>query len=418
MSTAAPAVETTELVEQTRARRARRLPRRHFAVASALALLFLGVTLPLALLPEHVNHPSPLTFAMLVLAYAVVSRVHFEIGTGAAVPTQLILVPMLFLLPVGLVPVAVAAGIALGSIVPHLRREIPLQRSVLYLSNGWHAVGPAAVLIAAGVAAPSWGRWPLYLAALAAQFAVDLASAVAWNRLALGVKPLAQLRAMAQPWAVDAALAPLGLLVAFVAADEPAALLLVLPLVGLLNYFARERRTRIDHALELSHAYRGTALLLGDVVEADDAYTGSHSRDVVDLVLGVCDELNLSPSERRDAEFVALLHDVGKIRVPGEIINKPGPLDDEEWRVMKTHTVEGERMLSGVGGLLAHVGGVVRSCHERWDGAGYPDGLAGDEIPLLARIVMACDAYSAMTTDRSYRRAMSDEAAVAQLRAN
>src|SRR5207244_8593038 len=97
-------------------------------------------------------------------------------------------------------------------------------------------------------------------------------------------------------------------------------------LVGLLGYFARERKTRIDHALELSHAYRGTALLLGDVVEADDAYTGSHSRDVVQLVLDVSDELGLSARERRDAEFVALLHDIGKIRIPAEIANKPGPL--------------------------------------------------------------------------------------------
>ena len=84
---------------------------------------------------------------------------------------------------------------------------------------------------------------------------------------------------------------------------------------------------RVDHAVELGHAYRGTALLLGDVVEADDAYTGSHSRHVVDLVLSVCDRLELSPKDRRDAEFTALLHDVGKIRIPSEIINKPGPLD-------------------------------------------------------------------------------------------
>jgi HD-GYP domain-containing protein (c-di-GMP phosphodiesterase class II) len=188
------------------------------------------------------------------------------------------------------------------------------------------------------------------------------------------------------------------------------------PLVGLLSFFARERRVRIDHALELSSAYRGTALLLGDVVEADDAYTGSHSRHVVDLVLATCDRLRLSPQDRRDAEFVALLHDVGKIRIPNEIINKPGPLTPEERAIVETHTVVGEEMLDRVGGVLGNVGHLVRSCHERFGGGGYPDGLVGDEIPLVARIVCCCDAYSAITTDRPYRAGRSAEEALEELR--
>ena len=157
-------------------------------------------------------------------------------------------------------------------------------------------------------------------------------------------------------------------------------------------------------------------MLLGDVVEADDAYTGSHSRDVVTLVLDVANRIGLDPRARRDAEFAALLHDIGKIKVPGEIINKPGKLTDEEWEIMKTHTVEGERLLSQVGGILGNVGKIVRSCHEDWDGTGYPDGLAAEEIPLVARIVRACDAYSAMTTDRAYRKARPADEAVAELR--
>ena len=104
--------------------------------------------------------------------------------------------------------------------------------------------------------------------------------------------------------------------------------------------------------------------------------------------------------------------------MPDEIINKPGPLNDEEWAIMKTHTVEGERMLAQVGGLLADVGLVVRASHERWDGGGYPDGLAGDAIPLAACIVSACDAFNAMTTDRSYRKALPLSVAVGELRKN
>jgi HD-GYP domain-containing protein (c-di-GMP phosphodiesterase class II) len=106
------------------------------------------------------------------------------------------------------------------------------------------------------------------------------------------------------------------------------------------------------------------------------------SRDVVDLVLGVSDELGLSARERRDAEFVALLHDVGKIRIPPEIINKPGPLDAEERAIINTHTIEGERMLAQVGGLLGDVGRIVRSCHERWDGVAIRTGLPVRRFPV------------------------------------
>jgi HD-GYP domain-containing protein (c-di-GMP phosphodiesterase class II) len=216
---------------------------------------------------------------------------------------------------------------------------------------------------------------------------------------------------------IDAGLAPVGLAVAFAAQSSPYGVLLALPLIGLLSIFARERRVRIDHELELRDAYRGTAFLLGDVVEADDAYTGVHSRDVVDLALRVADGLKLGARERRDLEFAALLHDVGKVRVPNEIINKPGPLTAEERKVMERHTVEGEQLLLRVGGLLGEIGRVVRSCHERWDGKGYPDGLAGERIPLLARIVSCCDAYNAMTSDRSYRKALPVAQAQAELRA-
>jgi HD-GYP domain-containing protein (c-di-GMP phosphodiesterase class II) len=128
--------------------------------------------------------------------------------------------------------------------------------------------------------------------------------------------------------------------------------------------------------------------------------------------------MGLSPKERRNVEFGALLHDVGKIAVPKEIINKPGPLTDDEWMVIKTHTIEGQRMLDRVGGLLSEVGRVVRSSHEKWDGTGYPDGLVGDGIPVGSAIVSCCDAFNAMTTDRSYRDAMPLEVAIEELEAN
>jgi HD-GYP domain-containing protein (c-di-GMP phosphodiesterase class II) len=106
------------------------------------------------------------------------------------------------------------------------------------------------------------------------------------------------------------------------------------------------------------------------------------------------------------------------VAIPKDIINKPGELDASEWRLMRTHTIEGERMLDQVGGFMSEVGRIVRSHHERWDGGGYPDGLAGHTIPLEARIVSCCDAWNAMTTTRSYRAAMPEEAAAHELRAH
>jgi HD-GYP domain-containing protein (c-di-GMP phosphodiesterase class II) len=294
--------------------------------------------------------------------------------------------------------------------------RVSVGRALLVAPNSCHSLGPVTVLALAGEAAPSLQHWWLYPGALGAQFAVDFLVFGAHQWYANGVAPHSQLPFMGWAFLVDGALAPVGLAVALAAQEHRAAVLLVLPLIGLLGEFARERRARIDHTLELSHAYRGTAMLLGDVVEADDAYTGSHSRDVVTLVLDVCDRLDLDARERRDAEFAALLHDVGKIRVPGEIINKPGPLTPKERAVMEAHTVEGEKLLSQVGGLLGNVGRIVRSCHEDWDGTGYPDGLAGEDIPLAARIVRCCDAFSAMTTDRPYRKARPVAEAVAELR--
>jgi HD-GYP domain-containing protein (c-di-GMP phosphodiesterase class II) len=184
----------------------------------------------------------------------------------------------------------------------------------------------------------------------------------------------------------------------------------------MLWLFARERRQRLSETLALSSAYRGTAYLLGDVVEADDYYTGMHSRDVVGLSLSVARELHLDSRRTRSVEFAALLHDVGKIRIPKEIINKPGQLDPDEFQVVRRHPVEGEEMLRRVGGALATVGQIVRASHERYDGSGYPDGLRGEQIPVEARIIYACDAFNAMTTDRPYRRAMGTARALAELR--
>jgi hypothetical protein len=264
-----------------------------------------------------------------------------------------------------------------GDVMEVFEGKLNLERVLVRLGNAWYAVGPVAVLALAGEPEPSFDLWPVLVLALAAQFTFDFANAAAHARIAHGISPRVFVRHLSTAWMVDAALSPVALLAAIVAFTDPWAFLLLLPLAALLRTFARERRARVDHALELTHAYRGTALLLGDVVEADDAYTGTHSRDVVSLSIAVAEELGLDARGRRDTEFVALLHDVGKIRIPNEIINKPGPLTPEERALVETHTVVGEEMLDRVGGVLGNVGALVRSCHERYDGGGYPDGSRG-----------------------------------------
>jgi HD-GYP domain-containing protein (c-di-GMP phosphodiesterase class II) len=408
--------EAQRVIEEQRARRLRRLADREWRSLAVSAGLFLVTAGGLAFTIPSDRSPEPLAVLLLVLAYALAFGLQFEIGTGSAVPTQIVFVPMLFVLPTGTVPLAVAAGIALAGLVDHFRGALHLERVFLRLVNSWYAVGPALVLGLAGERSPSLDDWPLYAAALGAQFTLDFASAALREWSALGVPPKVQFRAMGWVYLIDACLAPVGLAAAFASVESPYGFVLALPLVALLSVFTTERRVRIDHELELRDAYRGTAFLLGDVVEADDGYTGAHSRAVVELTLAVAAELELSERDRRDAEFAALLHDVGKLRVPNEIINKEGPLTPEEWKIVEQHTIEGERLLHRVGGLLGQVGRIVRSCHERYDGTGYPDGLAGDAIPLVARIVCCCDAYNAMTSDRSYRKALPHAEAVAELR--
>jgi putative nucleotidyltransferase with HDIG domain len=255
----------------------------------------------------------------------------------------------------------------------------------------------------------------LLIAALAAQFLVDFGASALRLRIVRGVSLREQLTDC-WVYAIDAAFSPIALVVAEQARVNRLALLAPLPLLAILWFFSRERHKRLLGLLELNNAYRGTALVLGDVVTADDGYTGEHSRGVVQISLSVGQRLGLNAARLRNLEFGALLHDIGKIAVPKSIINKPGKLDPDEWAVIRTHTIEGQRLLDQVGGFMREVGLIVRSHHERWDGRGYPDGLSGADIPLESRIIACCDAWNAMRTDRAYRPAMSRKAAIHELR--
>jgi putative nucleotidyltransferase with HDIG domain len=373
--------------------------------------------LALALTGSATRSLSPSIAILYVLGLAAAGHIRIDVGSGFTVPTQAVFVPLLFAVPVALAPLLVALALALGMLPAVLARRISPSRLLTVPANSWFALGPALVLRLAGEPAPDAAPFMLLLALLA-QFAGDFAASAIRERLCGGIAISELAGEIREVYLIDLALAPLGLAVALAATRHHWAVLLIAPLFGILRLFSKERRARLEQLIELGDAYRGTALVLGDVVEADDAYTGEHCKGVVRLALDVADELQLDAPRRRNVEFGALLHDVGKIAVPKEIINKPGKLDEREWEIIKTHTIEGQKMLERVGGLMREVGEIVRSSHERWDGGGYPDGLRGAAIPLEARIICTCDAFNAMTTNRSYRPAMPLGEALAELSAN
>jgi putative nucleotidyltransferase with HDIG domain len=388
--------------------------RERFAEAS-VAAAFIGIAAGLLWrLPPHGGSIG--LWVACVLLMAVASAVRFDTPFGFTVATQVAFVPALFVLPLSLVPVAVVVALAIAHARQVITGRFSPDRLWLVIGNAWFAIGPVMVFAISGTHPRNAGAL-LLIAAFAAQIAVD--TVICAIRL-WGAGERAISTQLWQGWiyAVDAALGVIGLLVASDLHEKPVAILAILPLLFLLRMFASERHDKLKGLVALNNAYRGTALVLADVVEADDTYTGQHSKSVVTLALAVGEEMGLDLEQCRNLEFGALLHDVGKIAIPKEIINKQGPLDPDEWTVIKTHTIEGQRMLDQAGGFMREVGLIVRSHHERWDGGGYPDQLAGEEIPIQARIIACCDTWNAMRTDRSYRKALPHEVALAELLKN
>jgi len=408
-----------EEAERTKASHVRR--EQPIGVAVRRGELVTGVSFAVAALALvqlwGVNQQFSLSIAALyVVGVAITSNVRFDAGAGFTVPTQALFVPMLFAVPVAVAPLLVALALALGMVPSILKRRVSPSWLMTVPGNSWFALGPALVLLAFNDHSPD-GRWAVLVLALAAQFACDFIPNAVREHLSHGITIRELVEEVRPIYAIDLALSPLGLAVAFAASSVNGQwpVLLIVPLFGVLRLFSKQQNDRMELLVELNDAYQGTALLLGDVVEADDSYTGEHCKSVVRLAGDVATEMGLDPESKRKVEFGALLHDVGKIAVPKEIINKAGPLDDREWEIIKTHTIEGQRMLEQVGGFMHEIGSIVRASHERWDGGGYPDRLSGNAIPIEARIVSACDAFSAMTTTRSYRDAMSFLTATAEL---
>jgi len=407
--------EQERIAEAAESRRAG-VQRRELVIEGLLgAGLLAAVAALVAVAGASLADIDPMPAVACVICLAIAVHVPFAVGDGYTVPTQLAFVPLLFTMPPSIVPLAVVAALCLARVPALVAGRWPPSRFLLLPADAWFAVGPAAVLAAADVHSVGEISVAVFATALLGQILAEVGAWAVRERLHFGARLRDQLGEL---WihGIDLALTPIALVAALEVEQRPWTVLAIPPLLGVLAVFSREREARLASLVELNRAYRGTALVLGDVVEADDGYTGEHSRGVVALALEIGDALGLDAQRRRNLEFGALLHDVGKIAIPKEIINKPGKLDPAEWTIIKTHTVEGQRMLDRVGGFMREVGLIVRSHHERWDGGGYPDGLAGEAIPLEARIIACCDAWNAMRTNRSYRKAMPVPEAVAEMR--
>ncbi len=167
---------------------------------------------------------------------------------------------------------------------------------------------------------------------------------------------------------------------------------------------------------QLEDSYLATVSALASAMEANDEYTADHSETIARIAVATGAELGFAESELRRLNYAALLHDVGKIGIPDHVLHKCDALSAGEMRLMAEHTIIGERIVSRAE-YLRPVAPLVRAAHERWDGRGYPDGLAGEAIPLASRIIFVCDAFHAMTSDRPYRQALSVAEALEELRA-
>jgi HD-GYP domain-containing protein (c-di-GMP phosphodiesterase class II) len=172
--------------------------------------------------------------------------------------------------------------------------------------------------------------------------------------------------------------------------------------------------TNAGNFRSLEETFLSTVEALANALEANDEYTSSHARWITDLALKVGEGLGLDTRSLKRLELGALFHDIGKIGIPEAILSKPGPLTADERKVVEKHPELGERIIAPID-RLEEVRPIVRHCHERYDGTGYPDSKLGDDIPIESRIILVCDAYHAMTTDRPYRKRLPTEEALRRL---
>src|SRR5215211_4430003 len=432
------------LIRRTRLRRLRELSDSESLVWGLQALGFLAVALAVGVLLPWNRDADPLVLVALVSLVALFTWIEFGVGTGSATPAQLVLLPLLFLVPLPLVPLLVALGLLLEKLPGVLVGRVHVTRWLWALSDAWFVVGPVLVLAVLAPGPPRLDLAWVYALALAAQVATGTASAVLGQSLT-GDNCRHSARSVLTAQLVDALLTPAGLALAWAAvALGPLGLAVLFPLGLLLAQLSR-LHNRWWQAVAADERVRWSRAI-ADQRRSELAYrrlwgvpsVAEHWRCVLELAPAVAAELGQGGRFCRQLAFAARVHELGKRQLPLAVLRAPRALGPEERAVMQTHPLRSESILVRLGTLIegrlaaagehaqvaAHTNrrhywrtaAIVRSTHERWDGRGYPDGLRGRQIPLAARVIACCDAYSAMTAPRPYREAMTEETALEEIR--
>src|SRR5215207_3173745 len=276
-------LQAERLVGEARQRRARRMDQRERVVTGVSACAYLAVAVAIAAFVPDERHVAPVVVLGLLFGYALILQVRFEFGGYYASPEQLAFIPLLLVAPLPYVPLLFAAAGVLAAVPDIARNSWHRHRWLDTFSDSWAALGGVIVLAALAPGDLDSAYFAVYVAAFAAHFLTDVTWTLLRNRL-LDRLPLGEvLRGFAGTARVDAILTPLAFVVSLAAVEQPLYLLAIAPVVWLLHLFSHDRRERYSKTLELHRAYRGTVMLLSDVIESEDTYTAQHSRSVVDL---------------------------------------------------------------------------------------------------------------------------------------
>jgi hypothetical protein len=430
---------------RTRQRRGRELSDPEGVVWGLQAVAFLGAALAIGVLLPWNRAADPLLLVALAALLALFTWIEFEVGTGCATPAQLVFLPLVFLAPLPLVPLLVALGLLLEKLPNVLLGKVHVTRWLWALSDAWFAVGPVLVLAALAPGEPRAELAGVYAVAFAAQVATG-AGPTALGQVLTGDAWRDSARSVLSAQLVDALLTPAGLALAYAAvALGPLGLAGLFPLGLLLARLARlhngywraviteeqARWARVVADQRRSELSSGRLSGISSIPE--------HWRCVLELAPAVAAELGQGARFCRELALTARVHDLAKRQFPlDDVLRSQRPLGYDNWALVRAHP-RGDSMLLRLGPLIGdrlatpvepgtavsarfswagyrRASMIVRSTHERWDGSGYPDGLRGTEIPLPARIIACCDAYSAMTAPRPYRAAMAQEAALQEIR--
>jgi hypothetical protein len=382
------------------------------AASAALAATSHGLITTISQQPEHVATLLALTLVLQMSSVQVYGR-----GSVSVSPIGIVASAILF--DTGTtIAIAVVAAVAQG-----IRSRGELYKAVFNAAN-FALSGAAAALVFQGL-----DEWRLLAAVLAGAayaavnngllcLAMGLTEHTTWSAIWFERFHWARFHyALFGPLALAATIAYEQVGTAGLAAFTLPSALMILSVrqyVGRTTEAVEEIRLANQN---LRRANKETIAALSRSMEAKDLYTGGHTERVAAVAVGIARRLGFKHDELEAIEIGALLHDIGKIGIPEHILRKPGPLDDQEWEQIKTHPVISDYILSELD-LHPFVRQCARSSHERIDGAGYPDGLIGEDIPLPARIVLVADALDALTSTRSYRAARPLLGALAEIRAH